>query len=160
MRKNDELLREIERLNATVKWERERADRYLEGYNRLASKIARQPAPSPGDIWMSTNGDRFIYTETDWVKTDFGITQKIEWKGFSVDAPTPVNHPSHYNQNGIEVLDILKAYMTREQYLGFLRGNMLKYSLRAPYKGNEDQDLEKMRFYTAQFLDEIRGDKK
>lgn len=52
----------------------------------------------------------------------------------------PVKKASHYNSHpsGIEVIDII-----REE--SFLRGNIIKYVMRAPYKGNELQDLLKAR---------------
>lgn len=58
-----------------------------------------------------------------------------------------VNHPSHYNQGPIEVIDIIQASMTPEMFRGYLLGNVLKYMLRAPYKGNQEQDHEKAKWY-------------
>lgn len=73
-----------------------------------------------------------------------------------VPAPTPpaavpnsgiggldiVTHPGHYTSHpsGIEVIEI-----TRHET--FLRGNILKYVLRAPYKSREVEDLKKARQY-------------
>lgn len=55
----------------------------------------------------------------------------------------PVKNPSHYKHpSGVEVIDITR-------YESFLRGNILKYVLRAPYKGHELQDLKK----AAQYLE-------
>lgn len=55
----------------------------------------------------------------------------------------PVKNPSHYKHpSGVEVIDITR-------YESFLRGNILKYVLRAPYKGHELQDLRK----AAQYLE-------
>lgn len=54
----------------------------------------------------------------------------------------PVKNPSHYfHPSGIEVIEITR-------YESFLRGNIIKYVLRAPYKGHEIQDLKK----AAQYL--------
>ena len=54
-----------------------------------------------------------------------------------------VSHPKHYaHPSGIEVIDITR-------YESFLRGNIIKYVLRAPYKGNELEDLRK----AAQYLE-------
>ena len=54
-----------------------------------------------------------------------------------------VKNPKHYfHPSGIEVIDITR-------YESFLRGNIIKYVLRAPYKGNELQDLKK----AAQYLE-------
>jgi hypothetical protein len=51
-----------------------------------------------------------------------------------------VNKPAHYNMHpsGIEVMDIVK-------HETFLRGNVIKYVMRAPYKGKEVEDLKKAR---------------
>lgn len=66
-----------------------------------------------------------------------------------------VNHPSHYCQGGIETIAILKAKMPAERFIGFLEGNVIKYITRAPYKGNEKQDLEKARWYLERLIKEI-----
>ena len=52
----------------------------------------------------------------------------------------PVNHPSHYTQYQNEVIELTEQ-------LDFCLGNAVKYILRAPFKGNEIQDLEKARWY-------------
>ena len=59
----------------------------------------------------------------------------------------PVNHPSHYNQGGIETLDIIKMSLTKDEYKGYLKGNVLKYRERAQFKGNAEQDYAKAKFY-------------
>ena len=64
-----------------------------------------------------------------------------------------VNHPDHYNQGGIETLDIIKMSLTKEEYKGYLKGNILKYRERAQFKGNAEQDYAKARFY----FDELEG---
>lgn len=53
-----------------------------------------------------------------------------------------VTKPEHYNvhPSGIEVMDIVK-------HETFVRGNIIKYVMRAPYKGTELQDLKKARYY-------------
>ena len=52
-----------------------------------------------------------------------------------------VSHPSHYNQ-GIEAIDVIESWG-----LNFSLGNVIKYTLRAPYKGKEIEDLEKAKWY-------------
>ena len=54
----------------------------------------------------------------------------------------PVSQPEHYTHHpsGIEAIQITS-------YESFLRGNILKYILRAPYKGTELQDLKKAEQY-------------
>ena len=57
-----------------------------------------------------------------------------------------VNHPPHYNTGGLEVIDVLRAKLTPEEWKGYLKGNCLKYLLRADYKGGK-VDIEKMSWY-------------
>lgn len=49
-----------------------------------------------------------------------------------------VARPSHYNRGGIELLDISNAWD-----LGRFEFNVIKYTLRAKYKGTELKDLQK-----------------
>lgn len=57
-----------------------------------------------------------------------------------------VEHPSHYNMGGIEVIDAIEAWGFGE---GFNRGNAIKYIARAGRKdpAKEVEDLKKARFY-------------
>jgi hypothetical protein len=45
--------------------------------------------------------------------------------------PDMINHPPHYNQCGIEAIDVIEAYANDNYH----RGAALKYLLRADYKG-------------------------
>ena len=59
-----------------------------------------------------------------------------------------VEHPKYYRLEGIkEVLDVSRYALSEEEYLGFLKGNVIKYALRAPYKGELEQDWEKASYY-------------
>ena len=58
----------------------------------------------------------------------------------------PVNHPSHYTTGKYEVIDILEDKLSPEEFKGFLKGNILKYILRAEHK-NGMEDYEKSLWY-------------
>jgi len=62
----------------------------------------------------------------------------------------PVNHPTHYNRQGIEVLDVIEAYD-----LPYHLGNVVKYVLRHQYKGRPEQDLRKAQYYLNRYLSEF-----
>lgn len=53
-----------------------------------------------------------------------------------------VNHPAHYTQGGIEVIDYIKAWD-----FDYLEGNIIKYVSRYKYKGTPHKDLLKARQY-------------
>ena len=59
----------------------------------------------------------------------------------------PVN-PNHYKKTyAKEVIDLLAASLTPEEFKGYCKGNMLKYRFRAGYKGDRDEDLKKSNWY-------------
>jgi len=58
-----------------------------------------------------------------------------------------VDHPRHYNQGKIEVIDVIEDWD-----LGFHDGNVVKYVLRAKFKGDEIQDLEKAVWYLKRYI--------
>lgn len=57
-----------------------------------------------------------------------------------------VNHPEHYNKGNIEVITIMEDQLTTEEYIGYLKANVLKYILRFQYK-NGLEDLLKAQWY-------------
>lgn len=65
----------------------------------------------------------------------------------SVKAKDAIN-PDHYKTGGLEVIDILKAKLSPEEFRGFLKGNSLKYLLRAEQKGGAE-DYAKAMWYSS-----------
>ena len=63
-----------------------------------------------------------------------------------------VDHPAHYNQGGIEVIDFIE-----DAQLDFHRGNAIKYIIRHKYKNSsiekQIQDLEKALWYIKRYQD-------
>ena len=68
--------------------------------------------------------------------------------------PEKVNHPSHYNQGKTETIDILKEFLTEEEFIGFLKGNVLKYLHRYKYK-NGLEDLNKASWYLDRLKEQV-----
>jgi hypothetical protein len=61
-------------------------------------------------------------------------------------ASDPVNHPSHYTAGSIECIDAIQAALTPEQFIGYCRGNAIKYIWRTDHKGGAE-DLRKAIWY-------------
>ena len=66
-----------------------------------------------------------------------------------------VNSPPHYNKGAIECIDAIEAMLTHEEYIGYLRGNSLKYRWRFRYK-NGIQDLEKAEWYERRLMEALK----
>lgn len=65
-----------------------------------------------------------------------------------------VVHPSHYQMEDIhETMDVINYALTDEEFAGFLKGNVLKYILRAPYKNNSEEDWSKAAYYMQEYQD-------
>jgi hypothetical protein len=54
----------------------------------------------------------------------------------------------HYELwRGVEAIDIIKTILTKDEYIGFLKGNCLKYRLRAGKKDDINKELAKANDY-------------
>jgi hypothetical protein len=68
-----------------------------------------------------------------------------------------VNHPSHYGNGKIEYIDYLEDFLTKEEFIGYLRGNIGKYLHRWRYK-NGVEDLEKSQWYLTKLIEVMKSD--
>lgn len=72
-----------------------------------------------------------------------------------MNQPDMVNHPPHYRSDTpYETIKVLKAWLTAEQYQGFLIGNSIKYQSRYRNKGGIE-DLKKAMWYLNKYLEEF-----
>jgi len=62
-----------------------------------------------------------------------------------------VNRPEHYRQGGLECIEAIEASMSREEFQGYLKGNIEKYVWRYRYK-NGVQDLHKAKWYLDRLI--------
>lgn len=66
---------------------------------------------------------------------------------------------SHYNLwLDTDSIDIIKAFLTEEEYIGALKFNILKYQLRLGKKDSIESDMEKIEDYKRE-LNNILGEK-
>lgn len=71
-------------------------------------------------------------------------------------AETDAINPAHYRVEGIpEAIEIMQGLMTKEQFEGFLWGNIIKYSYRYGRKGDKAETMGKIVWY-AQKLKELK----
>lgn len=71
-------------------------------------------------------------------------------------AKTDAINPAHYRVEGIpEAIEIMQGLMTKEQFEGFLLGNIIKYSYRYGRKGDKAETMGKIVWY-AQKLKELK----
>ena len=82
-----------------------------------------------------------------------------------------MSEPDYYASNGLSPIGAMKqGLISKEEYIGFLKGNILKYVVRAEHKENPVKDLLKAKSYinfylelftmTEEELVELKTDKK
>lgn len=63
---------------------------------------------------------------------------------------------THYNSKAIQPWDAMASCMSKEEFVGYLRGNVIKYTMRCNDKGGV-QDLEKAQHYLEKLLEVLKG---
>jgi len=64
---------------------------------------------------------------------------------------------NHYKDMPIQPWHVMEAVLTHEEFVGFLKGNIIKYSLRAGRKDGSD-DAGKAQHYMQKLREVERGD--
>lgn len=84
---------------------------------------------------------------SSYVFTRQGYKFKTAW------GDDDVNNPTHYaDQGAVECIDAMESMLSREEFIGFLRGNSFKYRWRCRSKGNAVKDLRKAQWYENRLL--------
>lgn len=67
--------------------------------------------------------------------------------------------PEHYHSD-IEPIKAIEAWLSKEEYLGFLRGNVIKYIARLYKKDVALQDAKKAAHYLHWLIEALEGEEK
>jgi hypothetical protein len=61
---------------------------------------------------------------------------------------------THYKDMAMQPWDVMQSVLTHEEFVGFLKGNIIKYSMRQGRKDGANDDAEKAIHYSEK-LDEV-----
>ena len=102
-----------------------------------------------GDIAYSAKGedDQWLILDQDLSDLTFDPPSQ---------QPDMVNSPAHYGSGRIECIEYIEDFLTTEEFIGYLRGNIAKYLHRFRYK-NGIEDLKKAEWYLGR-LTEVMED--
>lgn len=102
-----------------------------------------------GDFAYEAKGehDQWLILEQDLSDLTFDPPSK---------QPDMVNNPAHYGNGKIECIEYIEDFLTTEEFIGYLRGNIAKYLHRYRYK-NGIEDLRKAEWYLNR-LSQTMGD--
>lgn len=79
------------------------------------------------------------------------VCPNIEMSALSTEEDM-VNHPPHYNAGNIEVIDFIED----QEHLGYHLLQAIRYITRSPFKGSEQQDLDKAIWYLNRHTKRMR----
>ena len=118
--------------------------RYMAALRLTPGRLYERPNnPPPPPIKLSTNEN---LKRLQKVSNQSGLTiaKVIADKSPNriVNQCDDINHPSHYTQGDIEVIDYIE-----DKKLGYRLGNVVKYVSRAGHKDDAIKDLKKARWY-------------
>ena len=78
------------------------------------------------------------------------------------DTQEDTMHDKHYRETVVEPILVMQALFSHDEFIGFLKGNILKYRLRAGHKGGEEEmkaDLDKVHVY-EEWLERAKKDER
>jgi len=105
--------------------------------------------PTKGEIQTVING---MY-KSIYQKDIYDIYGCHESKGKTTMSQDKKSN--YYDTGNIETIEIIKAKLTHEQYIGYLLGNVIKYASRLNFKGHKSRDSEKLSNYSKWLESEI-----
>lgn len=74
------------------------------------------------------------------------------------DTQEDTMHDKHYRDAVVEPILVMQSLFSHDEFIGFLKGNILKYRLRAGHKGGEKEmkaDLDKIHVY-EEWLERVK----
>ena len=109
----------------------------------------REPSKSGflGDVFSK------ILIGQDFVKKD----KKTIGQDFVPKEPTQVDG-SHYENMQVQPWSVMESILSKEEFIGYLKGCIIKYSMRQGHKAISPKDGEKCHDYIRKLL-EVEGKK-
>lgn len=98
-------------------------------------------------------GDVLEYVQQMFAAMCVEPTQEQVWKIVHevkpIPSPDPVNSPAHYTQGSVEVFDMMLAIWGAEKVRTYCQLNAFKYRMRAGYKADAVEDVQKALWYES-----------
>lgn len=114
------------------------------GFRGIVTDIIDDNIVEIDDIWVVNIDDCDLYGE---LKDNKSVSKKTD---------DNVNHPSHYTDDKIECIDAIESSMSKEAFMGYCKGNVIKYVWRYEHKGGAES-LKKAKWYIDKLIEVIGG---
>lgn len=94
--------------------------------------------------------------EDEIIERNFKLVSEMPDYVGNKEAVNSVNHPSHYNQGGIECIDAMISAFGNEKVADFCIINAFKYIWRYTHK-NGKEDIDKALWYMNKYKELVEG---
>lgn len=74
--------------------------------------------------------------------------QGLDDFGDEINTIGTAKEATHYQKAAMQPIEVMQAILSKEEFIGFLRGNIIKYRMRADYKDNKNEDINKANQYS------------
>jgi len=101
------------------------------------------------------NGNKYVLETED----NYIVEKDIKVPMWERDKD-PVNSPNHYKQGNRETIEVIRDYMTNDEFCGYLKGNIIKYLCRFEHitKEPSHQSLEKAKWYLDLLIERVKDE--
>lgn len=86
---------------------------------------------------------------------DSGLEVTATRAGQRIDADAIQHGGNHYKDMGVQPWHVMEAVLTREEFIGYLKGNVIKYGMRQGKKDSPDAD--KCQHYRQKLNEVLKG---
>ena len=102
--------------------------------------------PNDEEIRLLGSKDYWLSEFFELVEDDFTVKEDTQ------EVSDNVNSPKHYASQSIECIVAMEAMLSKEEFIGYLRGNIFKYQWRYKQK-NGMEDLKKAQWYQSKLIE-------
>lgn len=82
-----------------------------------------------------------------------------QWEPVETKEPEDTNHYDGHYQGTIQPIEVMQEHMTPEEFIGFLKGNIIKYTCRMGKKDSPDKEATKIHRYAEWLEKAAKGEK-
>lgn len=103
----------------------------------------------------------FKEEELELVEADEDAQPSVNYRELTAPTPSEVKAVSsnpHYDTS-IQPIETMQANMTPEEFLGYLKGNIIKYACRCGRKDEPLKEAKKIKEYAGWLVDALEGKK-
>lgn len=100
--------------------------------------------PCPNLILRVVERDNLEETECYWLRDAYGHPY---YAPAEILIPVKAKADEHHYDGEVQPIELMQAQMTREAFIGFLRGNIIKYAARLGKKDAPEKEAKKIQTY-------------